>query len=93
MHFSQPLTGALFSALLASTLNSHPASSAAIHQRQDTLDLQLLGSAGVCGNFELTNDNTFSALCVGDTGEPVMSSVNIDQCILNSAGNLGFLFK
>ncbi len=72
---------------------AHPVPSAALHRRSIDLNLQLLGDAGVCGNFEFDNGNTFKALCVGDTGNPVSSSVNMDQCILNQGGNMAFLFK
>jgi hypothetical protein len=93
MHFSPTLASFLLSYILATTVTSLPTSAAAIRRRSDDLGFALLGDDADCGNFELDGESTFKALCVDDTGNPVISTVDLSQCILNQGGNLAFLFK
>jgi hypothetical protein len=92
MHFSHSFQYALLSTLLAS-ISAHPTLTKVLRRFTFDTNLSLTGPDGVCAQFGLTNGNFFSALCVGmgPMGKTLVSSVNLDDCIVNQGGNLGFL--
>ncbi|KAN0103219.1 hypothetical protein V8E51_011532 [Hyaloscypha variabilis] len=92
MHFSHSFQYALLSTLLAS-ISAHPTLTKVLRRFTFDTSLSLTGTDGVCAQFGLTNGNLFSALCVGmgPMGKTLVSSVNLDDCIVNQGGNLGFL--
>ncbi|KAF7863033.1 hypothetical protein EAF04_007116 [Stromatinia cepivora] len=89
MYFSRYLSSTLLTSLLASSLTSHLVSAAAIIQRQDTDELGL-SLLPICGSFDISNSGVLQGVC--DVGQdPVTSSVNLNLCITNSAGDMQFL--
>jgi hypothetical protein len=93
MYPSRTFSSALLLAVTFQLVSSSPITPT-LARRQDTVlaGFQLLGPDADCFDFSFKG-NIFSATCVSVDAAPVSLSVNLDQCITNAIGNMGYLFK